>query len=99
MTRTPRTQFYISRLLAAVQTRSETTRAGILRFDSCPPVERSLCLHGTGVRSGLFIIAWFAACHDHGRVDRAAMAQLEQGLRLTAFARNPMGDRAQGIMR
>ena len=85
MARTPRTEFYISRLLAAVQTRSETTLAAIVRFDNCPPVERSRCLHGTGVRSRLFSNARFAGCRDHGRDEQAATTRLEQGLRLTAF--------------
>jgi hypothetical protein len=85
MARTPRTQFYISRLLEAVQTRGETTLAAMLRFDSCPPGERSLRLRGTGVRGRLFSNARFAVCRDHGRDDLAAIAHLEQGVRLPVF--------------
>jgi hypothetical protein len=84
MARTLRTQFYISRLLAAVQTRSETALAGIPRSGSCPPADRSLFPNGAGVPGGLFINACSAVCRGCGRDERAAAVSLKQGLRLTA---------------
>ncbi len=83
MARTSRTQFYISRLPAAVQARSETTLAGIPRSGSCPPADRSPFPNGAGARSGLFADVCFAVCRHCGRAKQPAVANLQRGLRLT----------------
>ena len=84
MARILHTKFYISRLLAAVQSRCETPLAAIPRSGSCRPADRPLFPDGAGVRSGLFINACCAVCR-HCRCDaQVAVANLEQALRLTA---------------
>ena len=84
MARTSRTQFYISRPPAAVQTRSETTPAGIPRSGSCASAERTPFPDGAGVRSGLFTDVCFAVCCRCGRAEQPAVGSPQRGLRLTA---------------
>jgi hypothetical protein len=85
MARTLHTNFYISRLLAAVRRWSATSPAAIRRSGSRPPADRSLVPNGAGVGSGLFINACCAVCR-HCRCDeQVAAANLGQSLRLSAF--------------